>query len=121
MVSFARERQKINCHSRQSQYHRTYLDVELIIFGLVYFTAWVILISVVVMFLAYHWMLQAARIYGQLLESRFDLYRSKLYQELRWLLPKNSAEERQQGKQLTAYLWRGSESDNPEFRNEYNE
>ncbi len=81
------------------------------------FTAWVIIISIVVMFLAYHQMLQAASIYGQLIESSFDLYRSNLYQELRWPLPKNPAEERQQGEQLTDYLWRGSDSDKPEFLN----
>jgi hypothetical protein len=81
------------------------------------FTVWVVPISAIVMFLAYHWMLQAANIYGQLIESSFDLYRSKLYQELRWPLPKNAAEERKQGEQLTAYLWRGSDSDKPEFIN----
>jgi len=80
-------------------------------------TAWVIIISIVVMFLAYHRMLQTASIYGQLIESSFDLYRSNLYQELRWPLPKNPAEERQTGEQLTAYLWRGSDSDKPNFSN----
>ncbi len=79
------------------------------------FTAWVVPISVIVMFFAYHWMLQTANIYGQLIESSFDLYRFKLYQELRWPLPKNPAKERQQGEQLTAYLWRGSDSDKLEF------
>jgi hypothetical protein len=80
------------------------------------FTAWVIPISVIVIFLAYHWMLQAASTYGQLIESSFDLYRAELYQALRWPLPNNPAEERKQGEQLTAYLWRGSDSDKPEFR-----
>jgi len=81
------------------------------------FTAWVIPISIIVMFFAHHWMLQTASIYGQLVESSFDLYRSYLYQELRWPLPKSPADERQQGEQLTAYLWRGSDNDKPEFLN----
>jgi hypothetical protein len=81
------------------------------------FTAWVVPISIVMMFLVYHRMLQAASIYGQLIESSFDLYRSKLYQELRWPLPKNAADEREQGEQLTAYLWRGSDSDKLNFSN----
>jgi len=79
------------------------------------YTAWAIPISVAVMLFAYHWMLQTAGVYGQLVESSFDLYRSLLYKQLRWTLPNNPAEERTQGEQLTAYLWRGSNEELPSF------
>jgi hypothetical protein len=37
-----------------------------------------------------------------------DLYRPLLCQALRWPLPTNPQEERELGKALTEYLWRGS-------------
>jgi hypothetical protein len=78
-------------------------------------TWWAIPIALFLMLVAYHWMIQAAEIYGQLLESSFDLYRSLLYKSLRWPLPTNPAEEYKQGEQLTAYLWRGSDQTTPIF------
>ncbi|MGK7875321.1 MAG: hypothetical protein AB4426_19085, partial [Xenococcaceae cyanobacterium] len=62
--------------------------------------------SILSAYLAYRWMLNAAIIYGDLLESAFDLYRGELYKSLRWPLPKCPQEEEQLGKQLTAYLWK---------------
>jgi hypothetical protein len=76
------------------------------------YTYLAIAISLITMLLAYRWMLQAAATYGQLIESTFDLYRHNLYKELRWKLPSNALEEKQQGEKLTAYLWRGSEDEN---------
>lgn len=78
---------------------------------------WVIPVSLVTMLLAYRWMLQAAKVYGHLIESSFDVYRHLLYQSLRWPLPNNPAEELQEGKRLTKYLWRGPTLDQktPEF------
>ncbi|WP_069472620.1 hypothetical protein [Candidatus Marithrix sp. Canyon 246] len=75
------------------------------------YSYWAIAISIITIILAYRWMLQAAATYGQLIESSFDLYRHELYKQLRWKLPSNAAEEKQQGKDLTSYLWRGSEDD----------
>jgi len=75
------------------------------------YTYWAIAISIITIILAYRWMLQAAGTYGQLIESSFDLYRHQLYKQLRWQLPTNPVEERQQGEKLTAYLWRGSEDE----------
>jgi hypothetical protein len=75
------------------------------------YTYWAIAISIITMILAYSWMLQAAGTYGQIIESSFDLYRHQLYKQLRWQLPTNPVEERQQGEKLTAYLWRGSEDE----------
>ncbi|MEK8015243.1 MAG: hypothetical protein VSS75_000140 [Candidatus Parabeggiatoa sp.] len=76
---------------------------------------WIIPLGLIALLVTYFWLLQAAKIYGQLLESSFDLYRHLLYKELRWPLPQSPAEEKAQGEQLTAYLWRGSEQDTPKF------
>ncbi len=76
---------------------------------------WTVLVGLMLTLLSYRWILQAARVYGQLVESSFDTHRFTLYESLRWPLPKNPAEERAQGEQLTAYLWRGSEEAMPEF------
>jgi len=79
---------------------------------------WIIPVSLMTMLLAYRWMLQAAKVYGELVEASFDLYRHQLYQALRWPLPKHPAEELETGKMLTNYLRRGATSDQtwPEFR-----
>ena len=58
-------------------------------------------------FAYYYWALAAARIYGELIESTFDLHRQLLYQSLRWNLPADPEVERQVGQELTQYLWRG--------------
>ncbi len=67
---------------------------------------WAVLAGILSAYLAYRWMLNAATIYGDLLESAFDLYRIELYKSLRWPLPTSPQEERQLGEQLTAYLWK---------------
>ena len=58
-------------------------------------------------FAYYYWALDAAKIYGELIEATFDLYRHLLYQSIRWGLPADPKEERRVGRQLTEYLWRG--------------
>ncbi|TGO02778.1 hypothetical protein PN36_19325 [Candidatus Thiomargarita nelsonii] len=78
-------------------------------------TWWAIPVALLLAFVAYHWMIQAAEIYVQLVESSFDLYRFSLYNSLHWPKPANPAEEYEQGQQLTAYLWRGSEQTTPTF------
>ena len=67
---------------------------------------WAAFASILSAYLAYRWMLNAAIIYGDLLESAFDLYRIELYKSLRWPLPTSPQEEQQLGEQLTAYLWK---------------
>jgi hypothetical protein len=57
-------------------------------------------------YIAYRWLLNAAIISGDLLESVFDLYRLELYRSLRWPFPPSPQQERQLGEQLTAYLWK---------------
>ncbi len=76
---------------------------------------WAVPVGLVLTVLAYRWMLRSADIYGQLVESVFDVYRPLLYQYLRWPLPENPAEEHDQGEKLTAYLWRGSDKPLPAF------
>jgi len=76
---------------------------------------WAAPVSLVGMWLAYRWIFQAAKTYGQLVESAFDLHRHLLYKSLRWPLPENPADEKQAGKKLTAYLFRGSDESEPVF------
>lgn len=65
--------------------------------------------------LAHRWLIQAARVYGDLIEAAFDLYRLQLYQAVRWPLPSTPAEERALGQALTDYLWHGSDQPSPQF------
>jgi hypothetical protein len=65
--------------------------------------------------LAHRWLIQAARVYGDLIEAAFDLYRLQLYQAVRWPLPSTPAEERALGQALTDYLWHGSDQGSPTF------
>lgn len=68
---------------------------------------WAVLVAVSSAFLAHRWMLDVAAIYGDLVESAFDLHRTALYKSLRFPLPSNPIEEQQTGRVLTNYLWRG--------------
>lgn len=61
------------------------------------------------------WIPDRAEVFGDLVEASYDLYRTALYQQLRWPLPVNPAQERDQGKSLTAHLWRGSDAATPTF------
>jgi hypothetical protein len=54
------------------------------------------------------WTLDSATLYGDLIESAFDLYRFSLYQSLRFPLPKTIAEEEALGLKVTEYLYRGT-------------
>jgi hypothetical protein len=65
----------------------------------------------------YLWVLDAASVYGDLVESTFDIYRLSLYTALRRPLPANPAAERACGQALSSYLWRGSDSETPTFEN----
>ncbi|MCC5612577.1 hypothetical protein LC612_39260 [Nostoc sp. CHAB 5834] len=76
---------------------------------------WAVPASLLAAFFSYYWALDAAAIYCDLLESAFDLHRLDIYKSLRWPVPANPANERKLGMQLTEYLWRGSEQEQPEF------
>jgi hypothetical protein len=58
--------------------------------------------------LIYRSMLSAGRLYGQLLEASFDLYRDRLYTALRLPLPNDSFEERELARTVTRYLAHGT-------------
>lgn len=94
--------------------------VQIWIWGLLFlawtsWSWWALLVSGFVMWAAYRWMQQASLIYGQLVQASFDMYRHSLYKALRWPLPQNPAQEVEEGKKLTAYLWRGAMGDYPAF------
>jgi hypothetical protein len=56
-----------------------------------------------------------AQAFGDLIEAAYDLHRTSLYEQLRWPLPANPGEEHARGRQLTAYLRRGSDTTTPTF------
>jgi hypothetical protein len=103
---------------------RTALDsaVAVSIWGLLFcaFTAWSPLALpvglVVTAACITFWIPTRAELYGDLLEAAYDLYRADLYQQLRWPLPVNPEQEHSQGQQLTSYLWRGSDTAEPNFK-----
>jgi hypothetical protein len=78
-------------------------------------TWWAIGISLIVVIYAYYWATSLAEVYGELIESCYDLHRTTLYHALRWPLPKNPLEELQTGMQVTQYIWRGSDAATPLF------
>jgi hypothetical protein len=78
-------------------------------------TWWAALVALATVFLAYRRLLNAAEVYGSLLESTYDMFRTSIYKSLRWKLPANPAEERQSGEELTSYIWRGSDQPTPTF------
>jgi hypothetical protein len=61
------------------------------------------------------WAPPRAETFADLVEAAYDLYRTALYQQLRWPLPDTPAQEIDQGKLLTAYLWRGTSNSAPTF------
>ncbi|SCK09683.1 hypothetical protein [Streptomyces sp. WMMB 322] len=56
-----------------------------------------------------------AQHFGNLIEAAYDLHHIALYRQVRWPLPENPQDQRVQGEQLTAYLWRGSDDVQPTF------
>ena len=76
---------------------------------------WAMPLALLAAFLAYRWILSAGEVYGDLLESAFDVHRMKLYEALRWPVPANAAAELQAGQRLTEYLWRGSNDPSTSF------
>lgn len=86
---------------------------ELWLWGLI-FLVWTVLyplaslISLVWMLLAYRQAIQAAEVYGDLVETAFDLHRFALYDALGWPRPDSSETEKACGLELTEFLWRGT-------------
>ena len=61
------------------------------------------------------WVPNRAKVFANLVEAAYDLHRSPLYKQLRWPLPATPRDEQVSGRQLTAYLWRGSDTSDPRF------
>jgi hypothetical protein len=61
------------------------------------------------------WASARAQVFSELVRSSVEPYRVALYQQLRWPLPDNPAEEPGCGKALTKYLEQGSEEAAPRF------
>lgn len=77
---------------------------------------WAAVAGLAVAIVAYRfWLTWQAAAFADLLDAAFDLYRGRLYEQLRWPLPANPGEERQAGARMTTYLWRGSAGDEPAF------
>ncbi len=73
----------------------------------IYYAWWAVPVSIVAIIFAYYWMiLPAAKSYGQLVESAFDLHRFALYKSLGWDFPADFKKEYEEGRKLTAYLFR---------------
>jgi hypothetical protein len=71
-------------------------------------TLWAIPVAVGVPLLAYYGgILGAARLFGDLVGTAYDLYRMQLYDNLHLPRPSSPAEERARGEQLTNLLWGG--------------
>jgi hypothetical protein len=79
-------------------------------------SGWAALAGPAVAIAAYQlWVTSRAEVFADLVEACFDLYRTSLYLQLRWPLPTNPAEERRTGRELSAYLLRGSDKAAPTF------
>jgi hypothetical protein len=69
---------------------------------------WAAIVAVAVPAGAYLWMLAAASVYGDLIESAFDVHRAALYEAVGYRPPSDPALELEAGRALTAYLWHGT-------------
>lgn len=56
------------------------------------------------------WVLPAAADYADLFEATYDVHRFDLYAALRLTLPIDAGDERQTGKRLNTFVWRGGDS-----------
>lgn len=90
------------------------MRVELWAWGLLFllwtvWQPWAAPVAVLWMWGAYALALEAARVYADLFEAAFDLYRWRLYEAARWEVPSVcGAEEVALGQRLTEFLWRGT-------------
>lgn len=61
------------------------------------------------------WVPVRAAVFGDLVEASYDLFRTAVYQQLRWPLPNSPQQEHDQGERVSTYLWRGSDDPDPTF------
>ena len=62
------------------------------------------------------WLPGRAEAYADLVQATVDLYRRALYDQVRWPLPQNPADERAKGRLLSTYLARGLSGTTPALR-----
>lgn len=74
-------------------------------------------VSFLWMLVAYYSTLQTAAVYGDLVETAFDIHRFALYDAMNWERPRDSEEETVRGAQLTEFLWRGTTKEMISFMN----
>jgi hypothetical protein len=94
--------------------HSINRSVELCFFGIIFIvwgwaSLWAIPIALLSSFVFYRLTLPNSKTYSDLVVSAFDLYRWELYKSLHIKYPDNSQKERSFGKQISEYLWRGTE------------
>jgi hypothetical protein len=79
-------------------------------------TPWAAAVGLVVTCAAWWtWLPRRTEVFGDLVESAFDLHRRELYAALRWPPPADPNDERASGALLTEYLWRGLRGVVPKF------
>jgi hypothetical protein len=102
---------------------RTSLDaaVEVCLWGLLFvaftpWTLWALPLGLgVAAASALAWVPVRAEVFADLVEATFDLHHNALYRQLRWPLPANPADDRANGRRVTAYLMRGLSGTSPTF------
>jgi hypothetical protein len=97
------------------------VSVAAVIWGLAFMvfapvTLWSVPIGLLVAAIAWAgWVPSRAEVFADLVDGAYDLYRTALYQQLRWPLPATPADEIASGRELTLYLVGGSEKAHPVF------
>jgi Flp pilus assembly protein TadB len=85
----------------------------------VVFTAWswwpLLAGSVLAVLVWRFWVPSRAALFADMIEATFDVYRTALYQQLRWPLPADPCAEHAAGRLVTEYLVRGLDDDEPKF------
>jgi hypothetical protein len=69
---------------------------------------WAPIVMIVVPTGAYLWTLSVAGLYGDLVESAFDVHRAALYKAVGFQPPRDPVREPDAGRALTAYVWHGT-------------
>jgi hypothetical protein len=87
---------------------------------LIPFSVWcpyVLIVSVIGVLMAWIWLPERAKAFGELLESAFDVYRMDLYRQLRWPLPLGTGDELAIGEALSRFLLRGPTGESVQYSN----
>lgn len=109
-------RQELNCSRDSLDSAVTSAVWGLLFCCLVPLAWWALPAGLIVAALAVLWWVpRRAEVFADLVDAAYDLHRGGLYEQMRWPLPDSPREERASGRELTAYLWRGSDACHPRF------